>query len=86
MKAWFIGILVGGFLGFIIATMSFLLGLLQYGKNSKQPLIRAIQLLLIIIFGWVAWKAEGVQTLVGYVLGSFYIARLILLPHKTKIK
>ena len=85
MKVWFIGILVGGFFGFTIASMAFLLEITTYGKGSKYPLLQAVQILIILILGWVAWKAEGIQTLVGYVLGSFYITRLILLPYKTKI-
>ena len=85
MKTWVIGILFGGFLGFSIATMAFLLGLKTYGEGSHNPLLRVVQVTLIIIFGWVSWKFEGVQTLVGYVLGSFYIMMLILLPYKTKI-
>jgi hypothetical protein len=86
MKVWIIGILFGGFFGFTIATLAFLLELTIYEKDSKRPLLHAIQLLIIIVFGWVAWRAEGVQALVGYVLGSFYIVRLILLPNKAKIK
>jgi hypothetical protein len=86
MKAWVVGIMFGGFFGFTIATMAFLLGLTTYGEDTKNPLLIAIQLILIIVLGWVAWKAEGLQTLVGYVLGSFYIVRLILLPDKTKIE
>jgi hypothetical protein len=86
MKAWVVGILFGGFFGFTIATMAFLLGLTKYGGDSKQPLLHAIQLIIIFFFGWIAWKAEGIQTLVGYVLGSFYIVWLILLPTKTKIE
>jgi len=86
MKVWLIGILLGGFFGFTIATMAFLLELTIYGEDSKHPLLHAIQLIIILVFGWVAWKAEGVQTLVGYVLGSFYIVRLILLPNKAKIE
>jgi len=86
MKVWIIGILFGGFFGFTIATLAFLLELTTYEKDSKHPLLHAIQLLIIIVFGWVAWRAEGVQALVGYVLGSFYIVRLILLPRKTKIE
>ena len=85
MKAWLIGILIGGFFGFTIAILAFLLGLTSYGENAKHPLIKAIQIILIIVFGWVAWQAEGIQTLVGYILGSFYIALLIFLPAKTKI-
>jgi len=85
MKTWVTGILFGGFLGFSIATMAFLLGLKTYGEASTHPLLRAIQILLIIVFGWLAWKFEGGQILVGYILGSFYITILILLPHKTKI-
>lgn len=85
MKTWVIGILFGGFLGFCIATMAFLLGLKTYGEGSHHPLLRTVQVALIIIFALVSWKFEGVQTLVGYVLGSFYIMMLILLPHKTKI-
>ncbi|MDX1775934.1 MAG: hypothetical protein R3297_05085 [Desulfobulbales bacterium] len=85
MKVWLTGILFGGFFGFTIATMAFVLELLTYGKESKPPVLTAIQLLIILFFAWVAWKAEGVQTLVGYILGSFYILRLILLPRKTKI-
>ena len=84
MKAWLIGILLGGFFGFTIALLAFLLGLTNYGEDSKHPLIHAIQIIIIIVFGWVAWKAEGVQTLVGYVLGSFYIVRLIFHPDKQK--
>jgi hypothetical protein len=86
MKVWLIGILVGGFFGFTIATMAFLLELITYGEKSKHPLLNVVQLIIILAFGWVAWKAEGLQTLVGYVLGSFYIMRLILLPKKTKIE
>ena len=84
MKAWFIGIMFGGFFGFTIASMAFLLELTIYGKDSKHPLLQAVQILIIIILGWVAWKAEGIQALVGYVLGSFYITRLILLPYKKR--
>jgi len=84
MKAWVIGIMFGGFFGFTIASMAFLLELTTYGKESKHPLLQAFQILIIIILGWVAWKAEGMQALVGYVLGSFYITRLILLPYKTR--
>ena len=86
MKAWITGIMFGGFFGFTIATMAFLLGLTTYGEDTKNPILTAVQIILIIVLGWVAWKAEGLQTLVGYALGSFYIARLILLPHKTKIE
>ena len=86
MKVWLIGILFGGFFSFTIATMAFLLELITYGKDSKPPLLNAIQIIIILVFGWVAWKAEGLPTLVGYVLGSFYILRLILLPRKTKIE
>jgi hypothetical protein len=86
MKVWIIGILFGGFFGFTIATLAFLLELTIYEKDSKRTLLHAVQLLIIIVFGWVAWKAEGVQALVGYILGSFYIVRLILLPNKAKIK
>jgi len=84
MKAWFVGILFGGFFGFTIASMAFLLELTLYGKGSKSRLLQAVQILIIIVLGWVAWKAEGIQALVGYVLGSFYITRLILLPYKTR--
>ncbi len=73
-------------MGFTIATLAFLLELTTYEKDSKRSLLHAIQLLLIIVFGWVAWKAEGVQALVGYILGSFYIVRLIVLPNKAKIQ
>ena len=83
MKAWVIGILFGGFFGFTIATMALLLEFATYGKNSKHPLLQIFQITIIVALGWVAWKAEGFPTLVGYVLGSFYIARLILLPYKT---
>ena len=86
MKAWVTGILFGGFFGFIISSMAFFLGLLFFEKTSRQTLLHIIQLLIIIVVGWVAWKAEGVQTLVGYVLGSFYIVRLIFIPDKTKTK
>lgn len=85
MKTWLVGILFGGFFGFVIATLSFLLGLSKYGESTHHPFIRTVQIILLIVFGWIAWKAEGVETLVGYILGSFYITRLILLPHKTKI-
>jgi hypothetical protein len=84
MKAWFVGIMVGGFFGFTIASLAFLLELTIYGeRDSKPTLVQAVQILVIIILGWAAWKAEGIQALVGYVLGSFYIMRLILLPYKT---
>jgi hypothetical protein len=86
MKTWVVGILLGGFFGFTIAIMTFLLELITYGEDSKNPLLHTIQLIIIIVMGWVAWKAEGLQTLVGYVLGSFYIVWLILLPNKTKIE
>ena len=86
MKTWVVGILLGGFFGFTIAIMTFLLELITYGEDSKNPLLHAIQLIIIIVMGWVAWKAEGLQTLVGYVLGSFYIVWLILLPNKAKIE
>lgn len=86
MKAWLLGILFGGFFGFTIATMTFLLELITYGEDSKPPLLSAVQVIIILVFAWVAWRAEGIQTLVGYVLGSFYILRLILLPRKTKIE
>ena len=82
MKAWLIGILLGGFFGFTIALLAFLLGLTNYGEDSKNPLIHVVQIIIIIVFGWFAWKAEGVKTLVGYVLGSFYIVRLIIAPGK----
>jgi hypothetical protein len=84
MKAWFVGIMFGGFFGFTIASMAFLLELTLYGKSSKSRLLQGVQILIIIILGWVAWKAEGLQVLVGYILGSFYITRLILLPYKTR--
>jgi len=84
MKAWFIGIMFGGFFGFTIASMSFLLELTIYGKDSKHPLLQAVQILIIIILGWVTWKAEGIEALVGYVIGSFYLTRLILLPYKNR--
>ena len=84
MKAWFIGIMFGGFFGFIVASMTFLLELTISGKDSKHPLLQAVQLIIIIVLGWATWKAEGIQALVGYVLGSFYITRLILLPYKKR--
>ena len=84
MKAWFIGIMFGGFFGFIVASMTFLLELTISGKDSKHPLLQAVQLIIIIVLGWATWKAEGIQALVGYVFGSFYITRLILLPHKKR--
>ena len=71
MKAWFIGIMFGGFFGFIVASMTFLLELTISGKDSKHPLLQAVQLIIIIVLGWATWKAEGIQALVGYVLGSF---------------
>ena len=65
---------------------AFLLGLILYGKGSRHPALQAVQVIIIIIFGWVAWKAEGIETLVGYFLGSFYIVRLIFPPKKAKLE
>jgi len=84
MKDWIVGILFGGFFGFTIATLAFLLELTTFGEDSKHPLLNAVQLLLIIVVGWVAWKAEGIEAFVGYILGSFYIVRIIVFPAKTK--
>ena len=86
MKVWLIGILIGGFLGFTVSIMAYLLDLLRSGENSKHPLLLPVQLIIILGFGLLIWKAEGAKTLVGYILGSFYIVRLILLPDKLKIK
>ena len=84
MKEWIVGILFGGFFGFTIATLAFLLGLTTFGDDSKHPLLQAIQLLLIIFVGWLAWEAEGIEAFVGYILGSFYIVRIIVFPAKTQ--
>jgi len=84
MRAWLIGIMFGGFFGFTIASMSFLLELTIYGKGAKSLVLQAFQVLIIIVLGWVTWEAEGIQALVGYVLGSFYITRLILLPYNRR--
>jgi len=82
MKGWITGILFGGLFGFTIATLAFLLELMVYGREAKHPLLQALQIVMIVALGWVAWKAEGIQALAGYILGSFYIVRLILLPYK----
>ena len=77
MKAWLLGILFGGFFGFTISILVFFLELMTYEEESKHILLLATQLIIVFVFGWVAWRAEGVQTLVGYVLGSFYLVRLM---------
>ena len=84
MKEWMVGILFGGFFGFTVAILALLLGLKTYGEAPKNPILQAVQVLLIVFFGWLAWKSEGIETLVGYVLGSFYIVRLLFLPDKKK--
>jgi hypothetical protein len=62
--------------------LAFLLELTNYGEDSKHPIIHVIQIIIVFVFGWFAWRAEGVKTLVGYILGSFYIVRLMFHPEK----
>lgn len=85
MKTWLLGILFGGFLGFTIAMLAYLVELITYRREStKRPLLSVMQLIFIIVVGVVAWRAQGVQALTGYVLGSFYIIALILRPYGKK--
>ena len=66
MKAWFIGIMFGGFFGFIVASMTFLLELTISGKDSKHPLLQAVQLIIII-----APKKQAPDHIAVHAMGLF---------------